>query len=95
MKFLNGVGWFLLLFVRGALLWVLVPFSFLAWVSIHWWWQKASLRQALSWYDSNMIAGLTNGPFRFLMRPGPRPRLTGMSKMALTEPHTITLLDFN
>ena len=42
MKFLNGIGWFLLLVVRGALLWVLVPFAFLAWLLIHWWWMAVA-----------------------------------------------------
>jgi hypothetical protein len=91
----TGVGWFLILSVRGLLLWLVVPFAFLAWLLVHRRWQKASLRQTLSWYDANLVGILVNGPFRMLIRPDLRPELVTLSAMSKIAPHRISLIDVN
>ena len=95
MKFIDGFGWFLVLIFRGILLWALIPFSFLAWLVCHCWAQKASLRQAVSWYDFNLVAALANGPFRPLVVRSRRPEFIGISDMARVVPHRITGADLS
>lgn len=53
----SGIGRFLLLIVRGLLLWIVVPIGFVAWgVSLPWQLKrKVALGQFLGWLDSNML----------------------------------------
>lgn len=61
MKLLSGIGWVLFLLIRGLALWVLLPFSVLAWLLIHSWAQRASVGQAICWYDQNFNLLLAKG----------------------------------
>lgn len=92
MSFLRGLGWFALLVVRGCALWVLFPSVFLAWLLVHSWAQRASLRQALSWYHAGLLLLLVNGPFRFLLVSAARPRFADIPRMAEIEPSRISLI---
>lgn len=93
MRIANGIGWFVILVLRGLLLWILIPFAFLAWLLVHSWLQGASLRQSLSWYDRNLVTGIVNGPFRLLIKPEPRPQFVRVSDMATMKPHVVSWLD--
>lgn len=62
MRFLKGIGLLLLILVRGCALWVMFPFAFVAWLFVHSWVQKASLRQVLCWYHAQLVLLLVNGP---------------------------------
>lgn len=93
MSTLNWFGWLLLLFVRGLVIWFLIPIALVAWLLIHSWRQKASLLQAISWYDRNLVTILINGPLRFFIRADPRPSLARFSEMAHVKPHDIFLLN--
>lgn len=84
---IEGTGWFAILCARGLLLWIVLPFAFLAWMLVHIWVQHATLKQALAWYDGILFAVLTQGPFR-LMVPAPRRvRFVGPSGMREIVPH--------
>lgn len=91
MRFLEGAGAMLFLLVRGVVLWVLIPFAFLAWLLVHFWAQKASFRQALSWYHAYVFLALVKGPFRFLVVSG-RPSFRGVPKMRTIEPRATSLI---
>ncbi|GAA1134866.1 hypothetical protein GCM10009651_18650 [Microbacterium natoriense] len=93
MSFPEGLGWLLLHFFRGLALWVVIPSAFLAWLLVHSWAQKASLKQALAWYDANLIAALSNGPFRWLMRREARPSFVRMSGMSTISTQRIPWFD--
>lgn len=92
MSFLKGTGLLLLVLVRGCALWVMFPFAFLAWLLVHSWAQKASLRQVLCWYHAQLLLLLVNGPFRFLFASDERPRFRDVPKMSAVEPHKINLI---
>lgn len=49
MRIIAGIAMLLLLFVRGFVLWFLIPFSVVAWSLVHSWAQKARLGQAICW----------------------------------------------
>lgn len=85
-KFFQGLGWFFLLIVRGLALWVLIPMSFLAWLMVHSWAQRASLGQAISWYDGNFCLLLINGPLRPLVRLEGEARFHAISQMRTLPP---------
>lgn len=75
------VGWLLFLAVRGIVLWVLIPFAFLAWLLVHSWAQKASLGQAICWYDQNLNLALVKDPLRLLIGNEVDARFLGISQM--------------
>lgn len=58
-----GIGALLLLFVRGVLLWLIVPVGFLIWLLTFW--RGASCGQVIGWVDWNCIAAIQ----RTLVRP--------------------------
>lgn len=93
MKFFENVALLLILLIRGLLLWVLIPFGFLAWVVVHVWAQDASLRQALAWYDGTVFALLMKGPFRLVIPPERRVPFVGMSRMGKIEAHRVRFSD--
>ncbi|MDQ4215252.1 hypothetical protein [Microbacterium capsulatum] len=95
MKFLTVLSWFLILLVRGCLLWILIAFAWLAWISVHSWAQDASPSQTVTWYDRNVVSALANGPFRLLILPSERPQFIGLADMGKIKPNRITLLTFN
>lgn len=74
MKFFAGLLWFMVLLVRGVLLWLLIPFAVVAWLTVHWWAQRASVGQAVCWYDQLLWAFLILIPFRLLLLLEPRTR---------------------
>lgn len=80
-RLLENIAMLLLLSMRGLLLWVLIPFAFLAWLFVHCWAHRASLRHAVAWYDMNMSVLLINGPLRFMIPTANRPRVVGISRM--------------
>lgn len=84
MNTLSRTGWLLVLLVRGLALWILIPFASLAWLFLHSWIQKASPRQALCWYDTQLTLGLARGPFRLMIAPEHRP-LKPVPRMASIE----------
>ena len=92
MRVLRGLGMLLLFLVRGCALWVLFPLAFLAWILVHSWAQRASLRQAFCWYHAQLLLLMVNGPFRFLFPAEERPRFRDVPKMASIAPHKIRLI---
>ncbi|MBP5802984.1 hypothetical protein [Microbacterium maritypicum] len=90
MNVLSQTGWFLVVLVRGLLLWVLIPFAFLAWLLVHSWAQRVSRRQALCWYDGHLTRGLANGPFRLMIAPEHR-HFGRIPRMAAVEPRKTSL----
>ncbi|WP_341939946.1 hypothetical protein [Microbacterium sp. LWH10-1.2] len=95
MSFLKGLGWLLLFVFRGLALWVVIPVATLAWLRVHIWAQGATLRQAVAWYDANLIAALSNGPFRWLMRREARPSFVRMSGMSTISTQRIPWFDLS
>lgn len=61
---------FLLLVIRGLLLWLLVPTGFLIWmVTLQWALRnRVSLGSFLGWLDNNLVYGLQRGPLRLFFR---------------------------
>lgn len=53
MKAVEAAGQLLFLVTRGLALWILIPLAFVSWLLVHSWAQRASVRQAACWYDSN------------------------------------------
>lgn len=92
MRFMNRIGWFTVLMLRGLLLWILIPYAFLTWSLVHVWRQKASLKQSISWYDRNMMVAIINGPFRFLLQTDQRLRFVRLVDMGSIDPHVIIWL---
>ncbi|WP_029258227.1 MULTISPECIES: hypothetical protein [unclassified Microbacterium] len=92
MRFLKGIGMLLLILVRGCALWVMFPFAFVAWLLVHSWAQKASVRQALCWYHAHLLVLLLNGPFRPFFAADERPHFRDVPKMSAVEPHKIRLI---
>jgi hypothetical protein len=66
---------FVLLLVRGLLLWLLVPLALLVWVLGWPWWrhQGVSIGAFLGWLDLNLIALLQRTLLRPLFRATRRP----------------------
>lgn len=93
MKIVEGLAWLLVLASRGLARWVLLPFAFLAWVTVHCWAQQASLQQAFAWYDANFTLMLANGPLRFAFRASPRPRFVRLSRMREGQENEISWSD--
>lgn len=92
-KFFENLALFLILLIRGVLLWLVIPLGFLAWMLMHSWAQRVSLRQALAWYDFTAVSVLMNGPFRFMIRRTRRAPLLGLSRMGESEAHRVRLSD--
>lgn len=85
-KFFNGLGLLLFLLVRGIALWILIPFTFLAWFLIHSWAQRVSIGQAVSWYDGTVSLLVIRGPLRPLIRVETEPKFLGISHMGTLPP---------
>ncbi|MFS0852972.1 hypothetical protein [Microbacterium sp. 179-I 3D4 NHS] len=84
----------LLVFVLHSIaLWVLIPFGFVAWLLVHAWAQKVSPRQAVAWYDTNLMAAWAHGPFRMLADADSRPPFVGISQMGAVPGSKIPLFD--
>ena len=47
-----------LLTLRGLMLWLVIPFGFVAWLAYYSWARPASLGQCLGWFDLNLVAFL-------------------------------------
>ena len=92
-RLLEIVGGLLLMFIRGILLWLVIPIAFLAWVLVHGWAQHTRLRHALAWYDFNTVSLLMNGPLRLMFRAEQRPPFVGVSHMGKGEWHRVSLND--
>jgi len=92
-KFLTGVAWLAILFIRGVALWVLIPLAWLAWLVVHAWTNDASPTQVIAWYDLNFIVALAKGPFRVLIPAGSRPRFVGLTEFAASGRHRVSLND--
>lgn len=95
MRFFTGVCWFVLLVVRGVMLWLVIPFSVLSWLTVHRWAQRASIAQAVCWYDQNLLATLILIPFRVLRRLDSRlasTRLLSASEMSELKTYKISLV---
>lgn len=93
MSLFAGLLWFVLLLVRGIVLWLLVPFAVLAWLLVHWWAQRAAVEQALCWYDQALWAFLILVPFRLLLYVDPRTktaRFPKISEMTQLKPYKIS-----
>ncbi|MDR2322388.1 MAG: hypothetical protein LBE60_12160 [Microbacterium sp.] len=93
MKFLTVVAWVVILVIRGIALWLLIPLALLAWLVVHAWVNDASPGRVIAWYDLNLIAALTNGPFRVLIPAVDRPRFIGLTEFATTSRHRVRLND--
>ncbi|PKQ34181.1 MAG: hypothetical protein CVT61_12400 [Actinobacteria bacterium HGW-Actinobacteria-11] len=93
MRVVAGIAMLLLLFVRGFVLWLLLPFSVVAWLLVHSWAQKARLRQAICWYDLNLFAFLMLVPLRPALRyvEGGKMRFVRISEMRVLETYGIGL----
>lgn len=77
-----GLLWFVLLLVRGVVLWALVPAAALLWLTVHWWAQRASIGQAICWWDQQLVAFLVLGPLRALLLLDPRLKATRFLRLA-------------
>lgn len=95
MKLREGIAWLAVLIVRGLALWLLIPLAALAWLLLHVWVQKASLRQAVGWYDVNLIATLVSGPFQPLVSSERRPAFMGLSEMRTSTAQRIPWFDLS
>ncbi len=97
MRVVAGIAMLLLLFVRGFVLWFLIPFSVVAWLLVHSWAQKARLRQAICWYDMNLFVLLMLVPFRPALRyaTGGKVRFGRISEMRVLETYRIGLTQLN
>lgn len=93
MKVREGIALGGVFIVRGLALWGVIPVATLAWLLVHIWAQGASLRQVVAWYDANLIAALSNGPFRWLMRREVRPSFVRMSGMSTISTQRIPWFD--
>ncbi|PRA78407.1 hypothetical protein CQ045_18555 [Microbacterium sp. MYb66] len=96
MNFFTGLLWLVLLLVRGVLLWLFVPFAVLAWLTVHWWAQKASVAQAVCWYDQILWAFLILIPFRALRYIDPKAktvRCLRLSEMRDLKAYKISLIN--
>ncbi|MFM9917985.1 hypothetical protein [Lacisediminihabitans sp. H27-G8] len=64
-----------LLFVRGILLWIVIPLGFLAWVVFTPWLhgRRITLGQFLGWVDNNVVAARERSVLRPLFRRPPQP----------------------
>ncbi len=90
---MRTLGWFLFLAIRGVLLWILVPFAALSWLCVHSWLQRATLRQSICWYETNVNLVIARGLLRpFLGSDVRSGRFAPLSQMATLPPHTIHLL---
>lgn len=89
MKVIEAAGQILFLVVRGLMLWGLIPFAFLAWLLVHSWAQRASLRQATCWYDANVTLLLAKGLLRPQFKRSGRVRFLGLSRMRGLPAHKI------
>ncbi|WEK61673.1 MAG: hypothetical protein P0Y60_02605 [Candidatus Microbacterium colombiense] len=92
MRLLSGLGAILFLILRGCVLWLLIPFAFLAWLLFHSWAQRATLRQALCWYDACLTLGLVRGMLRPLLRPSRSFSVRALPRMSALESHRIRLV---
>lgn len=81
---------FVLLVLRGALLWVVVPVAVLAWPFLGLS-TGASLGSCIGWFDLNLIAFLQRGVLRFAIRE-PLAAWVPLARMRTTE-HRVTFLD--
>ena len=99
MKFLEATGQLLFLVIRGLALWVLIPFAFLAWLLVHSWAQRASLRRAASWYDSNFTLLLAKALLTPQIKKLGNARFIGISQMRDLPAHNLhwlgSLADFS
>lgn len=95
MRISVGVRWFVLLIVRGILLWLVIPFATTSWLLVHWRAQKASIAQAVCWYDQNLWATLILIPFRVLKRLDPQvasARFLSVSSMSDVKTYKISFV---
>jgi hypothetical protein len=86
------VGGLMLLFLRGILLWIVIPLAILAWLpagySLHR--RGVSLGQFLGWVDLNLVACLERTILRPLFR-APLPWVPARSIAAVT--HRVSWFD--
>ncbi|WP_157373092.1 hypothetical protein [Agromyces sp. Root81] len=86
---MNDIGQFLMLVLRGLLLWAVIPLAALSWIVLGPL-TAASLGACVGWFDLNLIVLLQ----RFVLRPFVRDlelSWVPLSKMKTTE-HRVTLL---
>lgn len=99
MKFLEATGQVLFLVTRGLALWLLIPFAFIAWLLVHSWAQRASLRQTACWYDSNFTLLLAKTFLRPQIANAGDARFIGVSRMRDFPTHKLhwfgSLADFS
>lgn len=98
LKIIAGIAAVLLLIVRGFVLWFLIPLSTVAWLLVHSWAQKATLGQAICWYDWNFIALLLLAPFRPALRYSTgeeKMRFLRISEMRVMRTYKIALSQLN
>lgn len=61
---MGGVAGFFLLVVRGVLLWIVVPVSFIAWLLVFSWLCRTGPGPFIGWLDLNLVAALQRSMFR-------------------------------
>jgi hypothetical protein len=81
MSFVEGAGWLLFLVIRAVALWVLIPLASLAWLVAHVWLQRASIAQAVCWYDRNFSAAVAKGMALPFADNGKRVEFARLSQM--------------
>ena len=80
------------LIVRGCLLWVVIPMTFVGFILLWPYWrrERASLGQLLGWADLNLAATLMRSVFRpFVINP---PKWTSIERLTEVN-HRISFID--
>jgi hypothetical protein len=87
------LAWFVLLWGRGTLLWIVIPLAVCAWAPSAFWLRRRGVRLGhfLGWVDLNLIAFLTRIVMRPVFRaPVPWVRASVMSQVT----HRVSEVDF-
>jgi hypothetical protein len=87
-----ALAWFVLLMIRGTLLWIVIPLAVCAWAPAAPWLSRRGVRLGhfLGWVDLNLIAFLT----RIILRPlfrAPTPWVPASAMEQVT--HRVSELD--
>lgn len=93
-KPINPLAWLVLLGIRGVLLWLVVPLSFLVWlIGGFWLWSdRAPLGRFMGWIDSNLVFSLERTILRPVF-PEPTHKWVPFASVS-TVTHRIGHLDF-
>lgn len=89
----NPLAWLCLLFIRGVLLWLVVPVATIVWLFGAYWFVRdgASLGQFLGWVDNNFLIVIERSLLRPFFEKPTHPWVPYVNIAEVT--HRISLLD--